>query len=423
MSKIVSFADVAHPIVSFSRDKPEEALVLELIDTPWFQRLRDISQTANTRLVYMFSEHSRFGHSIGVAYLAKLTLEALEEQNRETVAPYKSAILAAALLHDIGHLAPGSHTAYPTWFPTAGDVHEELGCRIVSEDSAILNTLKSSSPTLFATITEILRERDSVPPWTWQVLSGGGWNADRGNWCIVDSVLAGVNYGQYNIPALIGSLRITNDGSLAIRENRLDALMHFAISRHAMYRQLYQHRTLMAADMLTAAIAKRARILQDALPFADHTMRQVLEATSPLELPLESLFAMREAWWRYHLIRWLEAEDPILRDLSERLVNRRLLKTVRVLPDEDGKKLWREARDAVERSGYDPDYYLHRFRLTHMHRGDSRQALAVQQESGKLIELGQAEPLFEQLVQETDAPEREWIAIPAEAKALLGRER
>ena len=53
----ITFADVVHQSVSFSKNDPAEALLLNLIDTPWFQRLRDISQTANTRLVYMFSEH------------------------------------------------------------------------------------------------------------------------------------------------------------------------------------------------------------------------------------------------------------------------------------------------------------------------------------------------------------------------------
>ena len=148
MSHLVSFADVAHPIVSFSRDEPHDDLVLRLIDTPWFQRLRDISQTANTRLVYMFSEHSRFGHSIGVAYLAKLLLDALEQEHQELVAPYRLAIQAAALLHDIGHLAPGSHTAYTTWFPNAGDVHEELGCKVIAEDDGIASILSQTNQPL-----------------------------------------------------------------------------------------------------------------------------------------------------------------------------------------------------------------------------------------------------------------------------------
>lgn len=423
MSDIVSFADVAQPIVSFSRSEPADALVLKLIDTKWFQRLRDISQTANTRLVYMFSEHSRFGHSIGVAYLAKLLLEALEEHQPEKVRQYRNAIQAAALLHDIGHIAPGSHTAYTTWFPNSVDAHEQIGCQIIREDPEIAGILKEIDPELPELVIRILQEDDTLPPWTWEVISGGAWNADRGNWCIVDSVMAGVSYGQYNVAALIGSLHISDDHNLAIRENRLDALMHFSLSRHAMYRQIYQHRTLMAADMLNVAIAKRLRDLPEETYFADSPMSAVLKSTTPTELSLHTIFQMREGWWRYHLLQWQDSPDPILADLTQRLLHRQLLKTVRVLPDEDGELLLKKAEEAVRSTGYDPKYYLHRFRLSHMHRGDSKHALKVLQDNGQLVSLGNAEPLFEQLVEETDTPQREWIALPAEAKEQLGRER
>ncbi|MCI5066170.1 HD domain-containing protein [bacterium] len=429
MGELVSFADVAHPNVSFSQTEPADRLVLALIDTPWFQRLRDISQTANTRLVYMFSEHSRFGHCVGVAYLAKLLLNALEEQYRndsergKEVRRFRTAIQAAALLHDIGHLAPGSHTAYKTWFPEAQDIHERLGCRILREDREISTLLASEDEALPSLVEALLQESDTVPPWTWQVLSGGGWNCDRGNWCVVDSVLAGVDYGRYNVAAILGSFHIAEDGQLALRENRLDALMHFAISRHAMYRQLYQHRTLMAADMLNGAVVQRVRDLGRAPNFADEDMQLVLAASSPLKLPLPTLFRMREPWWRYHLMRWAEDEDQIVQDLAHRLLHRSLLKTVRILSEDNREELFAEARQCVLDAGYDPKYYLHRFRLTHMHRGDSKQALMVQQDDGKLIPLSKAEPLFEQLVAETEAPHREWIALPAEAKAILGRER
>src|SRR4051812_35406426 len=133
----ISFADVVHQSLTFSREIPSQALILDLIDTPWVQRLRDISQTANTRLVYMFSEHSRFGHSLGVAYLAESLMEKLSRQFSKEVAPYRRAVAAAALLHDAGHLAPGAHTAFRTWFPEEHDSHELLSAKIVIESPAL----------------------------------------------------------------------------------------------------------------------------------------------------------------------------------------------------------------------------------------------------------------------------------------------
>jgi HD superfamily phosphohydrolase len=226
----------------------------------------------------MFSEHSRFGHSLGVAYLAKLVLNKLAAKYPDQVTPWRPAILAAALLHDIGHLAPGSHTAFKTWFPGQPDSHEALAELVITGDAEIAHILTDFSAALTAQVLSILAESDDIPAWTWQVISGGGWNVDRGNWSTVDSVLAGVSYGKYNIPALVDSIVITKDGNLALMENRLDAMLHFMVSRHAMYRQIYQHRVLLAADMLNKAVVQRARDLGEAVPFADTAMQAALAA-------------------------------------------------------------------------------------------------------------------------------------------------
>ncbi len=419
----ITFADVAHPSLSFSSDREPHALVLALIDTPWVQRLRDISQTANARLVYMFSEHSRFGHSVGVAHLADLLMEKLSHNFPEQVQRYRNAVSAAAMLHDIGHLAPGSHTAFKAWFPGKPDLHEELSARVISDDHTIQSILCKNSPDLSAQVLAILSEDAMLPAWTWQILSGGGWNVDRGNWCIVDSVMSGVSYGKYNIPALTDSIVITDDGHLALQENRLDAMMHFAVSRQAMYRQIYQHRVIQAAEMLNRAIVQRARDLGSALEFADPYMRQALDAASAHDIPLTSIFMMRESWWRYHLLRWMQAKDPILADLSTRLINRRLLKTVRVPEQEALAGLQSEAHQALQKAGYDPTYYLYTVTTSDMHASDYAQSMQVVLDDGRIKSLIEADPLFGSLVRESKNVQRTWLVMPEEAKRLLGRQR
>jgi HD superfamily phosphohydrolase len=419
----ITFADVVHQSISFSPDDEAERLVLELIDTPWFQRLRDISQTANTRLVYMFSEHSRFGHCLGVAYLAKLVLSKLQSNHAEDVKRFRPAILVAALLHDIGHLAPGSHTAFKTWFPGQPDSHEALAELVISGNPEIAALCDAFSPDLRSQVNAILSESIDVPAWTWQLISGGGWNVDRGNWSTVDSILAGVSYGQYNIPALADSIVITADGQLALMENRLDAMMHFAVSRHAMYRQVYQHRVLLAADTINRAVVDRARVLGDDLVFADETMRTALAAKSVADLTLGAIFAMRESWWRYHLSRWALSKDSILRDLSERILHRRLFKTIRTEAREHREELHKKALAALEQLGLDPRYYLHELSTADVHAGDSKQSMLVQLDNGNVITLAQADPLFNAMASESRSAQRSWLAMPKEAKALVGRSR
>lgn len=419
----IAFADVVHQTIYFSKDIPAEKLVLELVDTAWFQRLRDISQTGNTNLVYMFSEHSRFGHSLGVAYLACHLMAHLAKTSRQEVEKYSCAVAAAALLHDIGHIAPGSHTAYKTWYPDKPDCHEEISVRIIKEDPEILGILNKYDSSLVETVCKILEESSDVPAWTWEIISGGGWNVDRGNWCIVDSVMAGVTYGRYNIPALIESMALTNNGHLAIQENRLDAMVHFAIARHSMYRQLYHHRVLLASETLNLAIVKRVRELAQKGSIGDKYVQEVLSSETSLDLNLDTIFAMREPWWRYHLFLWSQHQDPILKDLASRLLNRRLLKTVRVGKGEDYEAVWAEATKATQQAGYDPKFYLHRIGSEDVHAGDARSPMKVLMDDGRQESLAKVEPLWDHLTREAGQSGRRWIALPAEAKIVLGRNR
>ena len=422
MSSTVSFADIVYQTINLSRDIESENVVLDLIETPWMQRLRDVNQTGYTSLVYMFAEHSRFGHSLGVAYLANVLMSRLERDYPNEIAEYRTAVSVAALLHDIGHLAPGSHIAFKAWFPDQPDSHEEVATRVINEDPAIQEILTKIDPDLPKTVCRILMEDSSLPPWTWQIISGGGWNVDRGNWCIADSIMAGVSYGKYNIPALIDAIVISDDKNLALKESRLDAMMHFAVSRHAMYMQMYLHRVILATDTIIQAIVARARDL-DKLAFADSFMEQTLAAKNPEELSLETIFAMRESWWRYHMFRWSTGEDKALADLSNRILNRKLFKTVRVRDEDNGETLLEEARSAVEESGYDPKYYLHEIGISKLHGGDNRQAMKVLLDNGDLKELTDAEPLFSALVKESRYPKKQWIVLPEEAKKILGRKR
>lgn len=422
MSKIV-FADAALQFLNFETSLDSEALALDLIDTPWVQRLRDIKQTGNTQLVYMFSEHSRFGHSLGVAFLANLVMRHLSEGWSKEVQEYRMAISAAALLHDFGHIAPGSHTAYKAWFPDGPDIHEDVGIRIILEDKTINSILKRYRGDLPEMVAAILAEEDSVPPWTWEIISGGGWNVDRGNWCLVDSVMAGVSYGRYNVPALVESIVLTKDGHLAVRESRLDALTHFAVARQAMYRQVYQHRVILATDTLNGAIAKRVRQLGSKINFADPVMQKVLQSKSPLDLALEDLFWMTESWWRYHLTRWARSDDKILSDLSSRMLFRKLFKTVRINRGDDLVALKMAAIEAVKKAGYDPEYYLHEASSVDLHTGDSKRSMLIELDDGSIQTLAQAEPLIDAMLMESKSHTKSWLVMPKEAKDLLGRTR
>jgi hypothetical protein len=216
---------------------------------------------------------------------------------------------------------------------------------------------------------------------------------------------------------------ITPDKQLALKENRLDSMMHFAVSRHAMYRQIYQHRVILAADMLNQSLAKRARDLGSKLEYADDMMREVLAAKSPLQLKLGTIFKMRECWWRYHIVRWSESQDKILADLSQRILNRRLFKTIRLQSSENAADLRQACEAAVKEAGLDPHYYLHEVSTKDVNAADYKQSLAVLMDDNSVRHLSQADPLFNAMAKASSSVTRSWFALPPEAKILVGRER
>lgn len=437
-SSTVNFADVAHQTLIFSKREESSRLILELIDTPWVQRLRRIAQTGNTNLVYMFSEHSRFGHSLGVAYLSHLLMTNLEKHSPDEISPYKNAVAAAALLHDIGHVAPGSHLAEKLWGSERGK-HETITARIIREDNKINTILKNYGENLSDTICKILACDSTVPPWTSAIISGGGWNADRGNWAIVDSAMCAVNYGRYNVMALIDAYRLSKDKRLVIEESRLDALTHFYVARESMYRQIYQHRVLQAVDALTRNLTLRLKdilatsidnkkdvaALQKLNIYCDDVMFKALSAKNyASDLPLCDIFSMTESWWGYHLNLWCNSKDPVLSDLATRLRDRELFKTVRINNETstDEKDLLTKALEITKELGLDPRYYVTTVDDADTHRGKTESAPLVLLDNGDLIPVNQVEPIVEHILG-SERKNRRWLAVPKEVKKRLGRLR
>lgn len=450
LTTTVSFADVAHQMLIFHSNRSAERLVLELIDTKWMQRLRDIRQTGNTHLVYMFAEHSRFGHSLGVAYLSLLLMRSLRRHSPEMVEPYEHAVAAAALLHDIGHVAPGSHLAEKIWAPEDGSRgmlnHEKVSARVILGDPEIRSILERYDPKLPDLVVKILFGDPNLPAWTHAIISGDGWNADRGNWAIVDSAMCSVSYGRYNVSALIDAFRLSPRGDLVLLENRLDALTHFFVARDSMYRQVYQHRVLQSVDALSGKIVLRLRdltieagsdpagirsALEKGSVFADQTLVELLAVSDfTAELPIETIFKVTESWWRYHLNLWCDCGDAVLADLSRRLRDRRLFKTVRLRTgtetgagaDRLEQKIVADAQAHAQAEGSDPRYYVSVVNDSDRHRKDIESPPMVLLDNGEIVPVTEVEPIIAELLRPAPQSKR-WLVVPKTVKEKLRRIR
>ncbi|MGC4030551.1 MAG: HD domain-containing protein [Tepidisphaeraceae bacterium] len=105
------FRDPLYNYISFNKDR--DGWLIDLLDCKEVQRLRRIHQLGVSNLTYPGADHTRLAHSLGVTHLMKLVLDHLEKvSNAEKIKNARQALLATALLHDVGH-GPFSHLFEP----------------------------------------------------------------------------------------------------------------------------------------------------------------------------------------------------------------------------------------------------------------------------------------------------------------------
>lgn len=352
--------------IEIDRNCPLERVVVSLLDCNCVQRLNDIFQIGGARRVYPDAIHSRFGHSIGVGVLTAEVLSSMQARSRDPqvkkqIEEWGPVVVAFGVLHDLGHVAPGSHIAQKVWFPKEKDAHEAISRRIVKHDAGLREVLNSVIGEGAAEkLDSIMSECLSVPRWTWQLVTAGGWNVDRGDWVGRDSLMCGVNYGSNDRVIIAKGLAIrpTPDGvggDLVILESGVGALEPFFSGRTALYKNVYGHPVARIFEAMYVLVGERARALYRAgdLIFADESMQAVLAADSSVDVPLKHIMNMNESWVSYHLAKWADGEDLPLRELSHEILNRRPFR--RVEPTDENRAM---VRKLVQDSGRDENYAM-----------------------------------------------------------------
>ncbi len=190
------YRDSVHNIIRVNTDSDEGRLVVSLIDTPEFQRLRRIRQLGLAYFAYQAAEHSRFTHSLGAFHLAgrmiaKLRLSYTISEDAQT------AVRVAALLHDIGH-GPFSHVIESI----LGFHHEEFTIEaVLSPDTEIGKLLNAYSPTLANDVAAIIR--GDFKPLALAQLVSSQLDVDRMDYLLRDSLMTGAKYGIYDLEWII----------------------------------------------------------------------------------------------------------------------------------------------------------------------------------------------------------------------------
>jgi HD superfamily phosphohydrolase len=331
------FRDPIHSLIAF-HDRPWDRLLLELINTREVQRLRRIKQLGFSELVFPGANHSRFAHSLGVLHVTKKFLDQFDLVGKKKLTAHqRSLVLAAALLHDIGH-GPFSHA----FEKVTGIKHEKLTRDIISDPSTQvhqkLRRFSSKLPNELAWFFGEEAESDvppgGLPPYLIQVISSQ-LDADRCDYLLRDSHATGTDYGRYDLDWLLSHIQPQEDGRRFYLTNKaLSATEAYVFARFRMYRTVYFHKTTRSAEVMLKLLFQRVRdlvgnptALDDARRLLPDAPRSVLAAFTG-QLTLDWYTRIDEHSITEFLKACSEAEDPVLKELGGGLVHRKLYKVI-----------------------------------------------------------------------------------------------
>lgn len=319
-------------------------VIWDCINTKEFQRLRRIKQLGGSHQVYQTAEHSRFSHSLGVYEVARRMLNEVRDLN-STISEYDQTVtLLAALLHDVGH-GPFSHT-----FETVSRIdHEQYTEMIILGDTEINAVLRKIDERLPNEVASIINH--THPNKILSQLVSSQLDADRMDYLLRDAYFTGTSYGSFDINRLLRTMRVVDD-KLVIKESGIHAVEDYIMARYHMYWNVYFHATSRAYEAALYNLFNRLDELKHD-PIMDNFPRLKVFLTEPVPT-IESHLALDESIMLYYFNEMQFSEDPILRDLSNRLLNRKLF-TYEDIKDEAQVE---SIKKQLIETGYHPKYYL-----------------------------------------------------------------
>lgn len=298
---------------------PEKEL-MDLIEHPWFQRLRNIKQMGMAHYVYPGAVHTRFHHSLGAAHLMQTALTEL--RNKGIVISQKVFLAArqAILLHDIGH-GPFSHALENTLITNVS--HEEIS-KLIMEELCEQGYELRDAISIF--------DNNHPDQYLHQLVSSQ-LDMDRMDYLNRDSFYTGVSEGVIGYDRILQMLAVSN-GNLAVEEKGVHSVEKFIIARRLMYWQVYLHKTVLSAELLIVNILRRAKMLasrgQDL--FATPALRfflyeQISSVNFSSDKKVLSLFCELDDTDIIASAKvWMNHKDAILATLCKMMIFRRLYK-------------------------------------------------------------------------------------------------
>ncbi len=296
-------------------------IIFDLIEHPYFQRLRRIKQLGLTGLVYPGALHTRFHHAMGAMYLMGEAIGLLRSKGFEITDDEALAANIAILLHDIGH-GPFSHALESSI--VSGIHHEQISTLFMNE----LNKEFNGKLSLAIAIFDNKYEKKFL-----HQLVSSQLDMDRMDYLKRDSFFTGVSEGVISSDRILAMLSIKND-ELCIEAKGIYSIEKFIIARRLMYWQVYLHKTVLAAECLLVNILKRAKeiVSHGAAVFATPAFQLFLENKFTItdftnDNKVLQAFAELDDYDIFTSIKvWTKHDDKILSTLCKNLVDRNLFR-------------------------------------------------------------------------------------------------
>jgi len=413
------YRDPVHNIIRLRTNDDEGRLLIRLIDTPEFQRLRRIKQLGLGLYTYQGAEHSRFTHSLGALHLMTRILDQLTDRHNIDAAD-RVAARGAALLHDVGH-GPFSHAMENI----LGGHHEQMTMRtVLSDETELGRLLHSYSTELPQRIASIIE--GTFKPAALAQLVSSQLDVDRMDYLLRDSLMTGAKYGLYDLEWIINALQIDEERDrIYVAARGVFAVEEYLQARYYMFRQVYFHRTLRSAEaVLRSALQRALDLVEKGAPvwcapgtsFEKVLRRQSLSITEHLEMDDSDVI--------FHMKQWQHSSDAVLSDLSRRFIGRRLFKAIDLdMPQEEREDFLDAARAAVTHRGFDPEYYFVEDRASDVPYYGYYTAEGVEPRTRIYVEDGYAHPQIREISEVSEAVrglgrgyELHRICFPAEVK-------
>ncbi|TLU98962.1 HD domain-containing protein [Dyadobacter luticola] len=382
MNKRKIINDPVYGFISISSD-----LLYDLVDHPYFQRLRRIKQLGLADVVYPGALHTRFHHALGAMHLMGQALKALQEKGHMIWELEFEAAQAAILLHDLGH-GPFSHVLESVMMP--GVAHEDVTLVLMKDINRQMNGRLDIAIQMF---------NGTYPRRFFHQMISSQLDMDRMDYLKRDSFYTGVIEGSIGADRLIKMFDISGD-QLVVEEKGLLSIENFLHARRLMYWQVYLHKTLLSAQAMLTQILFRARELTAAghdlfatPDFARFLYEKYTLADFDSQPDLLSSFNAlddNDVWasvkgWRLH-------SDPVLSTLCKMLLNRQLFK-IQFFNAEPGEEILGPLRAQLKQSGVGETqipYFLIKGETTNSAYAKEQDPIRVKMKNGDLVDIADA---------------------------------